>query len=142
MRAPSDAPGSGVSDGSGVAVPSSAMSDSTISFVVLAVLVALFVWNRLPVEVVALGGALTLFATDVLDLDQALAGFSDRTVIFIATLFVVSEGLDSSGVTTWAGRKLIERAGDSRTRLLVLMLSAIAALTALISVNGADQIRT
>ena len=55
----------------------------------------LFVWGRFPVELVAIGAALTLWATDVLDLDQALAGFGDPTVIFIASLFVVSESLDA-----------------------------------------------
>ncbi len=57
-------------------------------------------------------------------------------MLFIASLFVVSEGLDASGVTTWAGQELIARAGESRTRLLVLMLLLVAFLTALISVNG------
>ena len=43
--------------------------------------------------------------------DQALAGFGDPTVIFIATLFVVSEALDATGVTAWAGQQLIARVG-------------------------------
>jgi di/tricarboxylate transporter len=113
------------------------MSDSAISFAVLGGLVVLFVWNRFPVEIVAIGGTLVLLATGILDLDQALAGFGDATVIFIACLFVVSEGLDAGGVTGWAGQRLISWAGESRTRLLVLMMLMAALLTALISVNGA-----
>jgi di/tricarboxylate transporter len=89
------------------------------------------------VEIVAVGSALVLAATGVLDLDQALAGFGDTTVLFIAALFVVSEGIDSTGVTTWAGQQLMERAGDSRARLIVLMMTLVALLTAVISVNGA-----
>jgi di/tricarboxylate transporter len=73
----------------------------------------------------------------VLDLEQALAGFGDPTVVFIASLFVVSEGLDAAGVTAWAGQQLIARAGASRTRLLIMMLLLVAVLCALISVNGA-----
>ena len=112
------------------------MSDSTITFLILAVVVVVFVWDRLPVGVVAFGVALSLWATGVLDLDQALGGFGDPTVIFIASLFVVSEGLDSTGVTAWAGQELIARAGDSRARVIVLMMLLVAVLTALISVNG------
>src|SRR4051812_7225852 len=112
------------------------MSHTTICYLVLAGVVVLFVWGRFPVELVALGAALTLWATDVLSLDQALAGFGDPTVIFIASLFVVSEALDASGVTAWAGGVLSARAGESRTRLLVLTMLLVAALTALISVNG------
>ena len=90
------------------------MSDETITFLVLGAVVAVFVWDRLPVAVVAVGVALSLWATGVLSLEQALAGFGDPTVIFIAALFVVSEALDSTGVTTWAGQQLIARAGDSQ----------------------------
>jgi di/tricarboxylate transporter len=112
------------------------MSDSTVTFIVLGVTVAVFVLDRLPVAIVAVGVALSLWATGVLSLDDALAGFGDPTVIFIASLFVVSEGLDASGVTSWVGRELVARVGDSRTRLIVLMMLLVAALTALISVNG------
>ncbi|HST64289.1 MAG TPA: SLC13 family permease [Mycobacteriales bacterium] len=108
-----------------------------ISFTVLGVVVVLFVWNRAPVELVAVGAALTLYATGVLDLSQALAGFGDPTVIFIATLFVVSEGLDAGGVTAWAGRWLVHHAGGSRRRLVVLVMVVVAVATAFISVNGA-----
>jgi di/tricarboxylate transporter len=112
------------------------MSDSTITFVIVGVTVAVFVWDRLPVGVVAFGVALSLWATGVLTLDQSLAGFGDPTVIFIASLFVVSEALDSTGVTAWAGQQLIAGAGASQRRLMVLMLATVAVLTALISVNG------
>jgi di/tricarboxylate transporter len=112
------------------------VSDSTITFLILGVTVAVFIWDRLPVGVVAFGVALSLWATDVLDLDQALGGFGDPTVIFIASLFVVSEALDATGITAWAGQRLVAGAGDSRTRLIVLMMVTVAVLTALISVNG------
>src|SRR5215467_9591157 len=113
------------------------MSDMTVTFLVLGAVVVVFVWDRVPVGIVATGVALTLWATGVLNLDQALAGFGDPTVIFIASLFVVSEALEATGVTAWAGQELIAHVGDSRTRLLVLTMLLVAFLTALISVNGA-----
>ena len=79
------------------------MSDAAITFVVLGLAVLGFVSGRLPVGVVALGAALLLYATGVIGYRDALAGFGDPTVIFIAALFIVSEGLDATGVTTWAG---------------------------------------
>jgi len=113
------------------------MSDIAITFAILVAVVIAFVSNRIPVGLVAIGASLALYFTGILDLSQALAGFGDPSVIFIATLFVVSEGLDASGVTTWAGQQLVERVGDSRPRLIVLMMLLVAGLTALISVNGA-----
>jgi di/tricarboxylate transporter len=113
------------------------VSQSTICFLILGAVLALFIWNRLPIGIVALGAALSLYATGVLDLNQALAGFGDPVVIFIASLFVVSEALDATGVTTWVGQQLIARAGSSQLRLLALTMLLSAALSALITPNGA-----
>jgi di/tricarboxylate transporter len=113
------------------------VSDSTITFLVLGVVVVVFVLDRLPVAVVAVGTALSLWATGVLDLGQALAGFGDPAVLFIASLFVVSECLDATGITAWAGQLLVGRVGGSRWRLVAAMMLMVAVLTALISVNGA-----
>jgi di/tricarboxylate transporter len=107
------------------------------TFIILGAVVVLFVWNRLPVEIVAVGAALALYATDVLTIEQSLAGFGDPAVILIASLFVVSEGLDATGVTTWAGQLIIGRAGASRARLIIVIMLLVALTTALISVNGA-----
>ncbi|HEU4319430.1 MAG TPA: SLC13 family permease [Acidimicrobiia bacterium] len=113
------------------------MTDATIVYLVLAGVVALFVWNRIPVEIVAVGASLTLLATGVISVQQSFAGFGDTTVIFIAALFIVSEGIDSTGVTTAAGQWMVAKAGSSQSRLLVLMMVMVAVLTAVISVNGA-----
>jgi di/tricarboxylate transporter len=105
---------------------------------IVAAVVLLFVWNKLPVVVVAMMVPLALWATGVLTLGQALGGFGDPAVIFIASLFVVSAGLEMTGVTAWAGQLLIRGAGEeSRTRLLLLTMLLVALLTAVISLNGA-----
>ncbi len=113
------------------------MSDATTSLVVLLASVALFVWNRLPVGVVAVLTALALAATGVVTQRQAIAGFGDPVVLFIATLFVLSEGLQASGVTAWAGRRLVAHAGDGRVRVVVSLMGLSAALAALVTPNGA-----
>ena len=113
------------------------MSDIAIVYAILAIAVVLFVSGRVPVGLVAIGVALSLWATGLLPLETALSGFGDPTVLFIASLFVVSEGLDATGVTAWAGSQLIARAGEGRARLVLLTMLLVAALTAVISVNGA-----
>ncbi|MEU8607546.1 SLC13 family permease [Actinoplanes sp. NPDC048791] len=107
------------------------------SLLVLAAVIAVFVWNRLPVGAVAILTALTLYATGILDAETALAGFGDPVVVFIASLFVVSEGIDAAGITTWAGQALTRRVGGNRVRLQVAVMVLCAVLTALITPNGA-----
>jgi di/tricarboxylate transporter len=113
------------------------LNDVYILFLIIAVVIVLFVTEKVPVVIVALGTALALYFTGILDFRQALGGLGDPTTIFIASLFVVSAGLEVTGVTAWAGQFLIEKAGESRVRQLVLIMLACAALTGLISLNGA-----
>ncbi len=112
------------------------MSDSAWSFVVLGVVIALFVWNRFSVGLVAIFAALALYATGVVDATTAVAGFGDPVVVFIATLFIVAEGLEATGVTAWAGQQLLERIGTGRSALLVALVLLAAVMAALVTPNG------
>lgn len=113
------------------------MSDIAITFGVIAAMVLVFVSNRLPNAAVALCGTLVLHFAGVLTLAEAVSGFGDTTVLFIASLFVVSASLDRSGVTAWMGEALVARAGGSRARLLVFSMALSAGMAALIGSSGA-----
>jgi di/tricarboxylate transporter len=112
------------------------MSDQTITLLILAAAVAVFVWNKLPVGSVALGVALALWATGVITIEEAVSGFGSTTVVLIASLFVVAEGLNNAGVTTWAGQMLASKSRGSKTRLLLMLMVIVAVLTAMITTNG------
>jgi di/tricarboxylate transporter len=112
------------------------VEDSTITLLTLAGVVVLFIANRFPVELVAVGSALVLYGFGVLTMDEALAGFGDPAVILIGALFVVSEGLDATGVTAWVGQVVVARAGEGLRPLLALLMTISAVLTALIGLNG------
>lgn len=73
--------------------------DILLTFLILAATLLMLIWGRLRPEIVALLMVLALMAGGILDLDAALAGFSDPTVIMIAALYVVGEGLSRTGVT-------------------------------------------
>jgi hypothetical protein len=67
------------------------VAESTITFLILAGAVVLFMSNRMPVALVALGCLVVVVGHRHPPLDQALAGFGDPTVLFIAATFVVAE---------------------------------------------------
>ena len=98
------------------------MSSATVSLLVLAASVALFVWNRLPVGRRRHRYRRWRCTSPECSTPPRWCRFGDPVVIFIATLFVVSEGLESSGVTAWAGQMLTERAGTSASRLLIAVM--------------------
>jgi di/tricarboxylate transporter len=112
------------------------MSDATIVLVIILAALGLFIWNRLPAVLVGVGVSLALFAAGVITAPQALSGLGDPTVILIAGLFVVAAGLEAAGVTTWAGQKLVEAAGGSKSLALLLVMLMAAFFCAVISVNA------
>lgn len=107
------------------------------TFLILGLAIVAFVSGRVPLAVVSVGVALALWATGVLTLAQAMSGFGDPTVLFIASLFVVSESLDATGVTVWLGQQVVTRAGRGRMRLTVVIGGMAAVLAGFISINGA-----
>jgi di/tricarboxylate transporter len=85
---------------------------------------------------VALAAALALAAAGVIEPHDAIAGFGDPTVILIASLFVVSQGLEAAGLTAWAGHQLTTRAATPK-RTLAMLFGLAALVAAIITANGA-----
>ncbi|MGE6232205.1 SLC13 family permease [Aeromonas media] len=96
----------------------------------------LFITNRVRMDVVALLIIILFVLSGTLTLPQALAGFSDPNVILIAALFVVGDGLVRTGIAYQVGDALVKVAGSSETRLLVLLMVAVATLGAVMSSTG------
>ncbi|WP_420110965.1 SLC13 family permease [Pseudactinotalea sp.] len=113
------------------------MSDVTLSLLILAGTVAMFIWNRVSVGLVAVMSALALYATGVVDASTAIGGFGEPIVVFIAGLFIISEGLDASGLTAWMGKTLVRHAGTGRAALLLGLTALAALLAAFVTPNGA-----
>jgi di/tricarboxylate transporter len=106
-------------------------------FLIVLVTIALFVWNRLPLVVVAMGSALALYATGILSLNEVFRGFGDPVVMFVASLFIVTAGLEATGVTAWLGQAFERMVSGDPDRLLAIGMVAVAALCPLINASGA-----
>ena len=113
------------------------MGDAGILLLIVLGTIGLFVWNRLALVVVAMGSALALYATDILALPEVFRGFGDPVVMFVAALFIVTAGLEATGVTAWIGQQFERRVAGSPDRLLVLGILGVAALCPLINSSGA-----
>jgi di/tricarboxylate transporter len=102
----------------------------------LLVAVTLFVINKPRMDAVALLVLVALPMTGVLSTTEVLAGFSDANVILIAALFVIGDGLVRTGIAYRLGDWLVAKAGSSETRLIVLLMLAVAGLGSVMSSTG------
>ena len=112
------------------------MNDSRIVLLIIAVGVALFIWNRFPAVIVGVGMVLAFFLTGVLELRQAVGGFGDPVVVMLFGLFVVAAGLEAAGVTTWAGQKLVAAAKGSEFKAFLFLFLTASVMTAVIGFNA------
>lgn len=108
----------------------------TTVLILLLLTIALFIWGKYPPDVVALMAMLSLFLFGILDLSETLSGFSNPTVIMIAALFIIGEGLAQTGWTALAGQYLIKWSNNQITRLLVLIISGSGILSGFVSNTG------
>lgn len=107
-----------------------------LTFSILGVTLILFALGRTRADLVALLTLCSLFLAGMLTGEEALAGFGNSTVILIAVLFVVGEGLSRTGVTAWVGKQMLKLAGDKSWRLLLVVMLASALLSAFVSNTG------
>lgn len=99
---------------------------------VLAIVVAatvLLITERLRSDVVALLTLVALALTGLVTPQEAFSGFSRSAVITILSIFIITEGLERTGVTRVIGDRLLSLAGGSERRLMPVIMLAGAALS-------------
>ncbi|MFG6685981.1 SLC13 family permease [Mariniflexile sp. HNIBRBA6329] len=108
----------------------------SLMLIILAITIILFIWGKFTPDVVALISMLSLFLTGILNITETLSGFSNPTVILIAALFIVGEGIAQTGWTAIAGKKFVEWAGKSVPKLLFMITLGAGVLSGLVSNTG------
>jgi len=106
-------------------------------FILLAVTVSLFIWDRIRMDIVALMVALTLALSGLITPAEVFSGFGAPVVVMIAGLFIVGEGLFRTGIAAAAGQWLLRVGGENEVRLLLFLIPLIAILSAFMSSTGA-----
>jgi di/tricarboxylate transporter len=107
-----------------------------LMLIILTITIGLFVWGKYSPDVVALVSMLSLFLCGILNLNETLSGFSNPTVIMIASLFIIGEGLSQTGWTALAGKKLIGLAKKSVPKLLIIITLGSGILSGFVSNTG------
>ena len=111
-------------------------SQLIITLILLGACVLFFVLNKPRMDVVALLALAALPLTGVVTINEALTGFGDPIIILIATLFVIGEGLLRTGVAYRLSDGLTRYAGKSETRIIILLMLAVALLGSIMSSTG------
>jgi di/tricarboxylate transporter len=106
--------------------------DNIILITVVVGAMALFVTEKLRVDVVALLVLVVLVISGLIKPNQALSGFANPATATVAAMFVLSAGLARTGLVDWLGRSINRIAGRSPTQLLLILCITIAVISAFV----------
>jgi solute carrier family 13 (sodium-dependent dicarboxylate transporter), member 2/3/5 len=109
------------------------MTPAHLTFLILALMAAGFLSQRMPPYVIGLLGALVLAATGVLPMADLFTGFANPTLILFAGMFVIGDAIFRTGLANAVGDWAVRRMGHSERRLLWGTMIVSAALSTVAS---------
>jgi di/tricarboxylate transporter len=105
----------------------------TLLLALIGAALVLFAFEWVAADVVALGLLLTLILTGLITADQGFAGFGSDTVFTLMGLFILTAALLRTGVVERTGRTILRYTGDNPNRLLLIVMTAVASLSSVMS---------
>ena len=106
------------------------------TLIILLISAILFVSGKVRSDLVAICALLALLLCQILTPTEALSGFSNTTVIMMIGLFVVGGGIFQTGLAKMIGSKVMSLAGNSETKMFLLVMLVTGAIGAFVSNTG------
>ncbi len=111
-------------------------SDQTLSFLILAGTMVMFVAGRIRYDFVALLSLLAAVATGVVSFERAFDGFSDDIVIIVGSALVVSAGVARSGLPEFVLQRVAPHITSAQT-VVMFAVTSVVVLSAFVKNIGA-----
>lgn len=110
--------------------------DQFLTLAILALSVAFFINGKIRSDIVALCALVCLMVAGILTPEEALSGFSSTALIMMIGLFVVGGAIFQTGLAKMVSSRLMKLAGNSETRLFVLVMAVTSCMGAFVSNTG------
>jgi len=107
---------------------------------ILGVALAVFVTDRIRVDVVALSVLVTLVLSGLLTSEEALSGLSNPAVVTVLAVFILSGAMVSTGVADALARVVMKAAGDAQWRIVTVAMVTCGLMSAFMNNIGATAI--
>ena len=114
--------------------------DILLVLLILLIAIVLFTTEWLRMDMVALLVLLSLALTGLVSMEDAFAGFSNPAVITVAAMFVLSAGISHTGAMGRVGERMVDFAGNSESRLILISMLVAALFSAFINNIGATAV--
>jgi di/tricarboxylate transporter len=110
--------------------------DIALTLGILAIAILLFITEIIRADLVALLVLVTLVVVGLVDPQEGISGFANPAVVTIWAVFILSAGLARTGVASKLGQQVMRLAGKGDNRLLAVLMSSTAVLSAFMNNIG------
>ncbi|WP_338728899.1 SLC13 family permease [Haladaptatus sp. DJG-WS-42] len=107
-----------------------------VVFGLIAVTVVLFVTERLPADITAIALLVTMVILQPwtqISPQEAISGFSNAATITIVAMYILSSGIEQTGIVTQLGRRVGEYTAGSRMKLLAATIGITGPVAGIIN---------
>ena len=111
-------------------------TDIAIVLGILVISLILFISEAIRMDLVALLVLGALAVTQLVEPEEALAGFSNGAVVTVWAMFILSEGLTRTGIADVIGRQVMRVGGTREVPLIVVIMITGAVLSAFMNNIG------
>lgn len=112
------------------------LTPMNITIAILVISSFFFMQGKVRSDLVAMCALLALVLTGILSPAEALSGFSNSVVIMMVGLFIVGAGIFRTGLAKLVSSKILKLAGDSESKLFILVILVTAFIGAFVSNTG------
>ncbi len=114
--------------------------DMMLVLAVLAITIALFVFEVVRVDVVALSVMVLLGLLGLVPSDQLFNGFASNAVISIIAVMILGAGLDRTGVMTVVAAFILRIGGKTTSKIIPLIAGTVGGISSLMQNVGATAL--
>lgn len=114
--------------------------DSLILIIILLCAIVLFTMEVIPMEVTALGITGILLLLGIIEPEEAVSGFSNKAVIIIGAMFVMSKALLKTGFLEVFTEKVYQVAGERKWLTILIFFITVSLISGFINNTAAVAI--
>lgn len=106
-------------------------------FALLLIVAILFATDKIRPDFIALGALAILILSGNLSTNEALLAFGNPTVILVATLFIIGQGLTKTGITQAIGNRISLRVkAGQENKLISILIAVVGTIGSFMSSTG------
>ena len=110
--------------------------DQMLTFGIISITIALFIWNRWRYDIVALGSLFVAVLVGIVPAEKAFSGFADPVVVTVACILVISTAIGRSGFIDVA-LKIMNRLTNFQNLQVFVLCGMVMSLSAFMNNIGA-----